>query len=193
MDTLAAIAAGIALAAACGFRVFLPLLAASLASHFGYLHPSNGFDWIGTTPALALFGAATVAEVAAYYIPWVDHALDTIASPAAVVAGTVVAAAAFGDVHPAIRWSAALIAGGGAAAVVQTGTVATRATSGVTTAGLANPIVSTLEWIGSLILSVLAIILPLLALLLALVLLLFTGRAAWRILRRRRAAPAAAP
>src|SRR5687768_595489 len=115
METLVAIAAGIALAAACGFRVFLPLLATAIAARAGYINPSGGFDWLDSNNALALFGAASVAEVAGYYIPWFDHALDTIASPAAVIAGTVAAAAAFGDVHPAMKWSAALIAGGGAA------------------------------------------------------------------------------
>ncbi|HYO09475.1 MAG TPA: DUF4126 domain-containing protein [Tepidisphaeraceae bacterium] len=186
METLIAIAAGIGLAAACGFRVFLPLLATSLAARGGYLNPSGGFDWIGSQIALVVFGAAALAEVVAYFIPWVDHALDLIASPAAAAAGTVAAAAAFGEIHPAIKWSAALIAGGGAASVVQAGTVAARALSGGTTAGVGNPVVALGELAGSLVLSVLSILLPIAGLLLAvvvLVLVLWTGR---RLLRRRR-------
>ena len=65
-----------------------------------------------------VLGVASVLEVGAYYIPVVDHLLDTIASPAAVVAGTVAAGALlpFGaEMHPAVKWAAALIAGGGAA------------------------------------------------------------------------------
>jgi hypothetical protein len=195
MELLTAIAAGIALAAACGFRVFLPLMATSIAAKAGYIHPSGGFEWLDSNAALALFGAAAVAEVAAYYIPWIDHALDTIATPAAVIAGTVVAAAAFGDLHPAVKWSSALIAGGGAAAAVQGGTVATRAVSGGTTGGFGNPIVATLELIASVVMSILAIVLPILALVVTIVLLIVVFRVARRFFRMRRqqAATSTAP
>ena len=186
MDLLAAIAAGIALAAACGFRVFLPLMATSIAARAGYIDPSSGFEWLNSNVALALFGAASVAEVAGYYIPWFDHALDTIASPAAVIAGTVVAAAAFGDVHPAIKWSSALIAGGGAAAAVQGGTVATRAISGGTTGGLGNPVVATFELLASAVMSILAIVLPIVALIVTIILLFIVFRVARRFFRMRR-------
>ena len=186
MELLTAIAAGVALAAACGFSVFLPLMATSIAARTGYIHPSHGLEWLDSNVAIALFGAAAVAEIGAYYIPWIDHALDTVASPAAVVAGTVVAAAAFAEMHPALKWSAALIAGGGAAAAVQSGTVATRAVSGGTTAGLGNPIVATVELIASIIMSILAIVVPILALILTIVLLIVLFRIARRFLRSRR-------
>lgn len=163
MDIVLAICAGIALSAACGLRVFLPLFAASLAAHLGYLHPSGGMSWLGSPLALTVFGVATVLEVAAYYIPWLDHALDTIATPAAVVAGAVVAAAAFGDLHPAVKWTSALIAGGGVAGTVQGTTVLARATSTLTTGGLANPVVASVESTGALVLAALAIFLPVLA------------------------------
>ena len=193
MEMLLAIAAGIALAAACGFRVFLPLLAASIAARNGYIAPSSGFEWLNSNAALALFGAASVAEVAGYYIPWFDHVLDTIASPAAVIAGTVAAAAAFGDVDPAMKWSAALIAGGGAAATVQTGAVATRAFSGGTTGGVGNPIVSTFELIASIVMSVLAVVVPILALILTIVLLVVLFRVIRRFFRARRQHTPTAP
>ena len=194
MELLSAIAAGIALAAACGFRVFLPLMATALAARAGYIDPSNGFEWLDSNVALALFGTAAVAEVAGYYIPWFDHALDTIASPAAVIAGTVVAAAAFGDVHPALKWTSALVAGGGAAAVVQGGTVATRAVSGGTTGGLGNPVVATFELIASAVMSILAIVLPILALIVTVVLILVLFRVTRRFLRaRRQQTPATTP
>lgn len=170
MSVALAICAGIALAAACGFRVFVPLLAASLAVHFGYLSPSASMSWIGSPAAMIILGVATVVEVLAYYVPWVDHALDMIASPAAVMAGTLVAATAFGNIDPALKWALALIAGGGAAAIFQGGSVLTRAASTATTGGLGNPIVSTIEAAGAIILSVLAILLPVLAILLLLML-----------------------
>lgn len=163
MDLALAICAGVGLAAACGLRVFVPLFVTGLAVHFGHMHPPGGLDWVGSMPALVMFAVATVVEVVAYYVPWLDHALDTVTSPGAVVAGVLVAAAAMPDLHPAVRWSAALVAGGGPAAVVQAGSVVTRAVSGASTAGVGNPVVSTAEWVMSLVLSILAIVVPVLA------------------------------
>ena len=192
MELFAAIAAGIALAAACGFRVFLPLAATSIAARAGVIDPSGGMEWLDSNTAVALFAAAAVAEVGGYYIPWLDHALDTIASPAAVIGGTVAAAAAFGDVHPALKWSAALIAGGGAAGVIQAGTVATRAFSGGTTGGLGNPVVSTGENIGAIVVSILAIVVPFVALVLVIAIMIALVRVIRRFFRMRRGlAPAA--
>lgn len=163
MNIALAICTGIALAAACGFRVFVPLLATSVAVHFGYFAPSHGMAWIGSMTAMIMLGVATVVEIFGYYFPWVDHLLDTIASPAAVVAGTLAAAAAFGDIDPAFKWALALIAGGGAAAMFQGGTVVARAASTATTGGIGNPIVSTVENISAIILSILAVLLPIVA------------------------------
>ena len=92
METALSIAAGLGLAAACGFRVFAPMLVVSVAGRAGYLELGSGFDWIGTMPALIALGVATLAEVLAYYVPWLDNLLDTVATPAAVVAGAVLAA-----------------------------------------------------------------------------------------------------
>ncbi len=189
MGTILAITAGIGLAAACGFRVFVPLLVAALATRFGHFTPSSGLDWIGSTPAIIVLGVATCVEIAAYYIPWVDHLLDTIATPAAVVAGTVVAATAFGDIHPVIKWAAAIIAGGGIAAGIQGTTVAARAASTATTGGLANPIVSTIEAIGAMIMAILALVLPILAAILAILMLIVIIR----LVRHLRGRPASAP
>lgn len=118
---------------------------------------------MATTPALVAFSVATVLEVAAYYIPWLDHVLDLIASPAAIVAGVIMTASVVTGLDPMLRWSLALIAGGGIAATVQALTVGTRKASLLTTGGLANPVVSTAELGGSVGLAVLAIAVPLLA------------------------------
>ena len=190
MDVLLSVCAGLGLAAACGFRVFVPLLVAALAARGGYLHPSAGMEWLASWPATIAFGSATLLEIAGYYIPWFDHALDTIASPAAVVAGTVAAAGAFGEMHPALKWSAALIAGGGLAAGVQGTTVVTRALSTATTAGAGNPIVSTIEAVCAVVVSVLAVVVPILAVILVLIVLAVLLR--W-ILRRRRQRENAGP
>src|SRR6516225_5140167 len=139
-ETLLGIALGIGLSAACGFRVFVPLLALSLASISGHLTLAPGFAWIGSYPALVAFSVATCLEIAGYYIPWVDHLLDTIATPAAVVAGIIVTASMVTGMSPFLKWSLAIIAGGGAAGLVQGTTVLTRGASTATTGGLANPL-----------------------------------------------------
>src|SRR5215468_1906577 len=129
MDTILGICIGIGLSAACGFRVFVPLLVMNIAALSGHLALAPGFEWIGSYPALIAFSVATCLEIAGYYIPWVDHLLDTIATPAAVVAGTLVTASLVTDVSPLVRWSLALIAGGGIAGMVQGTTVLARGAS----------------------------------------------------------------
>jgi len=157
---------GIALGAACGFRVFVPLVIMSIASLTGHLNLSPGFEWIGTIPSLIAFGTATVLEILAYYIPWLDHLLDTVATPAAVVAGIIVSASTFVEVSPMVRWILAVVAGGGVAGIVQGATVLARVKSTAVSAGLANPIVATGELVGSLCTSLLAIAVPVLCLIL---------------------------
>lgn len=86
MGTLLGIAIGIGLSAACGFRVFVPLLVMNIASLAGHLHLAYGFEWIGSYYATVAFGTATIVEVLAYYTPWLDHILDLITTPAAIIA-----------------------------------------------------------------------------------------------------------
>lgn len=155
--------AGLGLSAASGLRVFLPALLASLAIQLGWLPASDSMGWLGTTSATTGLGAATLLEIVAYYVPWLDNALDTVATPAAVVAGVLVSAASFVGLDPFVQWSCAIIVGGGAAASVQLGTVATRALSTGTTAGLANPAVSTAENVGAVGLTILAVVAPVVA------------------------------
>jgi hypothetical protein len=175
-ETVLSILVGIALAAACGFRVFVPMLVMSVASYAGHLSLSSGFEWIGTLPALIAFGAATIVEIAGYYIPWVDHLLDVIATPAAVVAGAVAMASSMVGLDPFLHWTLAIIAGGGVAGLIQGFTGITRVASTATTGGVGNPVVSTAEAGGSITLSILAIVVPLLAAAIVLVVLFFATR-----------------
>lgn len=162
-ETLVSILIGAGLAAACGFRVFVPFLALSIAARAGHVPLSADFEWIATTPALMAFAAATLLEVGAYYIPWLDNALDTIATPVAVLAGVAVTAAVVTDLPPVVRWGVAIITGAGMAGTVQSATVLTRLKSTVSTAGIANPVVSTGETAGSVTASALALLVPLAA------------------------------
>src|SRR5207302_9405838 len=162
METVLSWLIGIGLSAACGFRVFVPLLVVSVASHTGHLHLSSGFEWMGSDAALIAFAVATVLEVAAYYIPWLDNLLDTIASPAAVIAGTLVTASLIADMSPFLKWTLAVIAGSGVAGLVQGATVVARGASTASTCGLANPILATAELGGSLITSLASLAVPVL-------------------------------
>lgn len=184
METLLSMCVGIALSAACGFRVFVPLFVMSLASQAGHLALSPGFEWIGTSPALVAFAIATCLEIAGYYVPWVDNVLDTIATPAAIVAGIMVTASAVSGLSPFLKWALAVIAGGGAAATVQVATGMTRGTSSLATGGLGNPLIATLEVGGAMILSLLAIMLPAFAGFVVLGILAFAATKAFERCRR---------
>jgi hypothetical protein len=164
LESLLSIALGIGLAAAAGFRIFVPLLAAGIAARTGFLPLTDGFQWLGSTPALLMLGTAAVVEVLAYYIPGVDHLLDVVAGPAAVGAGVVASASVMADIPPAVMWPLAIIAGGGVAGLTKGTTALLRAKSGVMTAGLANPVVATVETVGATGIAVLALVVPLLCL-----------------------------
>jgi hypothetical protein len=166
METFIGITVGIGLSAACGFRVFVPLLVMNLATITGHLHLAPGFEWIGSDYATIAFGTATIVEILAYYIPWLDHVLDLIASPAAIIAGMVVTASVVMDISPFLKWTLAIIAGGGAAAIVQGVTVTLRTKSSALTAGMGNVLVSSVELVGSIVTALLAIIVPILCLVL---------------------------
>ncbi len=161
-EALLSVGVGVGLAAAAGLRVFLPLLVLGAAARLGWVPLTSGFEWLSSSPGLATLGAATVVEIAAYYIPWVDNLLDVLAAPLAILAGVVATAAVVTDLPPAVRWSTAIIAGGGTAAVVQGVTSLARLKSSALTAGLGNPILAALELAGSLAVSVLAIAVPVL-------------------------------
>jgi hypothetical protein len=160
VETALSIALGIALSAAAGFRVFVPLLALSIAGYTDAVHLTEGFAWMGTIPAIVAFSTATVLEIAAYYVPWVDNALDTVAAPAAVIAGTVISASVITDIPPLVRWSLALIGGGGIAGILQGATAFLRLKSSTLTAGLGNPVLATMELGGSVITVILGILMP---------------------------------
>jgi len=171
LETITSILLGIGLSAATGFRIFVPFLVASIAAISGYVPLSPSFEWIGTYPALIAFGVATIFEIAAYYIPWFDNLLDSIATPAAFIAGAILMVAVVSGLSPLAKWALAIIAGSGAAGIVQSGTTLTRAASTATTGGLANPVVSTVEAGSSFGLSLLAILLPVVAGLITIILL----------------------
>lgn len=171
-ETILSIFLGVGLAASVGFRVFVPLFALSLASYFGVWDLNESWEWIGSLAAVVTLGVATVVEIFAYYIPYVDNLLDSITVPLAAIAGTAVMVSTVADLSPVITWALAIIAGGGTAAAIAGTSSATRLTSTATTGGLGNPVLSTVETGTSMVMSVFSIFLPVVAIILVGVVLL---------------------
>jgi hypothetical protein len=174
---------GIGLAAATGFRVFLPMFVVSLASYMGWIPMNESFQWLSGFTTLIITGIATIVEILAYYIPFVDHFLDTMSIPIATVAGSVMFASQFAEIGTFPQWALALIAGGGTAAAIGSGFAGTRAASTATTGGLGNSVVATTETAGAGIMSILALAAPIIAFIMAIILIIavvFFGRKIWR-------------
>lgn len=175
-ETIISIFLGVGLAASTGFRVFLPLFALSLASYTGMWDLNASWEWMGSLAAVITFGVATLAEVFAYYIPWVDNLLDGLALPMAAVAGTAVMVSTVADLDPLLTWSLAIIAGGGTATAIKGASATSRMASSVTTAGLGNPIVSTIETATAIVVSLASILVPIVgAILVILILIIIFG------------------
>lgn len=185
LDLALSIVLGIGLAAAVGLRVFLPLLVMSVAAWSGHLTLAANFQWLGGLPAMLMLGVAALLEISAYYVPGLDNLLDTIATPAALVAGTVAAAAVMTDMPPLVKWTTAIIAGGGAAGLTQGVTTMLRAKSTLGTGGLGNPFIATGELGGALGLSILAIVMPIAALITLALAVWLSFALVRRLLRRR--------
>ncbi len=157
---------GISLAAASGFRVFLPPFLLSLAARFDVIWfldidlVGTQFEFFTSTLAIVVLGIATIAEFAGVYAPWVDNALDSIATPAAIIAGVSMTAIVLEGSDPVVQWAVAIIAGGGVAATIQAATVTTRSLSSTFTFGLGNSTVATGENVASIALTLIAILIP---------------------------------
>lgn len=162
-ETIISIFLGIGLAASVGFRVFLPLFALSLASYFNIWDLNESWQWIGSLAAVLVLGVATLVEIFAYFIPWVDNLLDTVAIPLAAIAGTAVMVSTVANLDPVVTWSLAIIAGGGTATAIKGAGATGRLASTATTGGLANPLVAIVETGTAVVVTTASIFAPILA------------------------------
>jgi hypothetical protein len=172
-DTIAVVALGIGLSASCGFRVFVPLLVASVAANLGLIPLQQSFEWLGSWPAIVCFTVATFAEILAYYIPFVDNLLDSIATPLAIGAGSLLMTSVLPVDENMLKWIIGIIVGGGMAAGIQTGSVITRLASSKFTAGVGNPVVATGEHAAAFGTSIMALLAPVFVACLAILLIVF--------------------
>lgn len=191
LDTLISLMLGISLSAATGFRVFVPLLVMSAAAVLGHVDLPTNFDWIESDQALILFAVASLLEIVGYYIPWLDHMLDIVSTPAAIIAGTIVTASAAPDtMNPLVQWTTALLAGGGAAGLTKGMNNILRVISTAISGGLTNPVIATIELTLAVVLAVLAVTVPVVAIILVIALWSF---AIQRIRRAFRTRPPSSP
>ena len=152
VQILLSLSLGLGLAAACGFRVFIPPLMMGVGSRLDLYSLEGSFVWVDDTWAIAIFTVATLLEIGGYFIPWIDNLLDTVATPAAIIGGIFVTSASLeGELDPSAQWTLSVIAGGSVSGVIQLGTVATRVVSTGATGGLANPVISLIEAVASIL------------------------------------------
>lgn len=181
---------GIALSAVCGYRIFVPFLAMGIAGMAGYIQFADGFAWISSWPALLVFGVATILEIAAYFIPHIDNILNAIALPAGAVAGIIVAASVISDMDPMLKWTLAIIAGGGAATVTGLLSNGVHQLSTAVSAGFANPVVSGAESVGTVAASVISIAMPIVGVTLFVMVVVVSILIIRRFRKRKKVAPA---
>ena len=110
MEAILSILIGIALSATCGFRVFVPLLAVNIGTRAKdadgqpLIELAAGFDWLSSDIAMMIFLVAAIFEIGGYYIPWIDNLLDSVASPASIIAGTLITASFITGMDPWLQW-----------------------------------------------------------------------------------------
>ncbi|MFZ1529428.1 MAG: DUF4126 domain-containing protein [Ferruginibacter sp.] len=179
-EILLSVCVGLGIASATGFRIFLPMLIGNVASLMGWYHFSDSFAWMGSWTAFGVLATATVAEITAYYIPFLDNLLDKVALPLAVGAGTLMSTSYMSDeIAAPLKWGLGLIAGGGAAGLIHSAMGLLRLGSSAGTAGTANPIVTTGENGAAATVSILAFVIPVVLAIAVIILLVFIIKKLW--------------
>ena len=175
----------IGLSAACGFRIFVPPLSYGLLYKAGLVQLGEGWTWIGNDFVLAILALATVVEICAYFIPWIDNLLDTLATPTSILAGTILSASSLSDFPPELQWILSLITGVSIAGGFQLVTLTIRGSSSVFTGGLMNPLFTIFEDLMSLVITLTMIISPILGILLIIFIAFFIRKLFLKLRKRR--------
>jgi hypothetical protein len=174
------------LAGAAGLNAWLPMLIVAIAGRSGAIDLSDPYTDLTTDPALVILAVGFAADFVGDKIPAVDHALHAIGNVVHPIAGGVVAASQAGtDVDPTVLLVAGAVTSGG----IHIGRESVRPFGTVLTGGIANPIMSLIEDVGSLGIAVLALAAPVIAALLvvgliALIIVALIYAKRWRDRRR---------
>ncbi len=176
IEAISGLSAAFGLSGSAGLNAYIPLLLVALAARFPLSDPlvklQAPFDLMGSWWAIGLLAVLLVVEIVADKIPAVDTVNDTIQTFVRPAAGAILFAGSTNvitDIHPVLALGAGLLVAGG----VHATKTAARPVVTVTTAGVGNPIVSTLEDIVAFVVSLLALLLPIVAAILMLVFLIF--------------------
>ena len=173
------------LSAACGFRIFIPPLTYGLLYKADLVQLGEGWDWLGTDWVIAVLALAALIEIIGNLVPWIDNLLDVLATPTAIFAGTTLSAISLTEIDPGLKWilsvmSGVLITGG-----FQLSTVTLRGFSSIFTGGLINPIISLIEDIISLGISIAIILFPLIGILIVVLIALFLKNFLYQFKKKR--------
>jgi hypothetical protein len=164
LEVVTSIAMGLALAATCGLRAFLPLLTVSALGYSGFLDLSEQYNWLGALPALVVLSCAALFEWLGDKVPLVDHALDVVALVVKPLAATLAAASVMTELDPLLATVVGLIAGGSLAGGIHFLKAKVRALSTAVSATIANPFISLAEDVLALVGALLSILAPLIML-----------------------------
>jgi len=150
------------LSASAGLNAYIPLLIIALAVRFtDWIQLRYPYDLIGSWWAIGALVLLLVVEVLADKIAVVDHVNDVVAMFIRPTAGALLFAASTGTVQ-SLDPTLALILGFVVAGTVHGAKATARPMVTASTAGVGNPIVSTLEDIAALLTSVAAVVAPVL-------------------------------
>ena len=164
----------VGLSAACGFRIFIPPLTYGLLYKADLVQLGEGWDWIGNDWVITVLALSALIEIIGNLVPWIDNLLDVLATPTAIFAGTTLSAISLSEIDPGLKWilsvmSGVLITGG-----FQLSTITLRGFSSIFTGGLINPIISFIEDIISVGISIAIILFPILGIFLVLLIASFS-------------------
>ena len=170
-EAISGLSAAFGLSGSAGLNAYIPLLLVALAARFPMSDPlvklQPPFDLLGSWWAIGLIAVLLVVEIVADKIPAVDSVNDAIQTFIRPAAGAILFAGSANvitDIHPILALGSGLLVAGG----VHATKTAARPVVTVTTGGVGNPVVSTLEDIVAFVVSLLAILLPIIAALLLL-------------------------
>jgi len=170
------------LSGAAGLNAYVPLLALGLLDRAGYVQLQTSYEWLASPWALGIIALIGLVDFVGDKVPGVDHALHTLGGLVPPVAGAVVFASQhnlLGNVSPVLSLVAGFVVAGGFHATRS----AVRPMATATTAGVGNPVVSFMEDVTSVVLSVVAVFAPLVGVVLLFVL-VWLAWLLWRRLRR---------
>lgn len=150
----------IGLSAACGFRIFIPPLTYGIFYKANLVELSDSWSWIGNDWVILLFALATIFELMATFIPYIDNLLDIISTPVSILAGTILASSVLSDLDPSLQWILSIICGVGVTGSFQLSTVTMRGMSTFFSGGIFNPVFAFVEDILAFFIAVSTILIP---------------------------------